>query len=112
MKKAIFIDDDKGILDAVNMYATMKELPLTACLPSEARTKIESEKPQVVFFDYLMAGTDGPDLLKYLRTVTNIIFSAILVTAHPHIEAVAKAGFDGFVKKPFSFSELEKYVGE
>lgn len=108
--KALFIDDDDGIVEALNLYSEIRNVSLLAVRPEQAMSMVETYEPSVVFFDYLMPGQDGPTLLQNIRQNTPLKFKAVLVTAHPKIASRARDKFAGWIKKPFAFAELERHV--
>jgi CheY-like chemotaxis protein len=65
-------------------------------------------RPQVAIFDLAMPGISGVDLAAAFRADPDLCGTPLVaVTAHPEYGAMARrAGFDAFLQKPLSSSDL------
>lgn len=118
MKKVLVVDDDRDILEAIQLILTSGGYDsLVTTKGDEAYKKIGEYKPHLILLDVLLSGNDGRTICKALKhdSKTKHI-PIIMVSAHPSAEAsVRKSGADSFVAKPFSIKgllgEVEKYIG-
>lgn len=114
----VLVCDDEHVL---------RELIRAALSPSgytiiEAENGTESveqahlERPDLIILDVMMPGLSGLDVLAELRRDAGLATTPVLVlSARTQVgdrEAVAKAGADRFLGKPFSPTELVSIVAE
>lgn len=108
-KKILVVDDNKDILEALEMILTHENFSvLTTSRAEDAFRYICEEKPDLVLLDVLMSGIDGRDICRRIKQsdVLNKI-PVIMISAHPSVEeSVKKVGADGFLAKPFDMGLL------
>src|SRR5438067_6893051 len=107
-KKILVADDDPGIVDAMRILLEDEGYEVIVTLDAENILKLYEEKPDLLFLDIWMSGTDGNTVCKMLKgndptkNVPIIIFSA-----NRDIEAIAReCGADDFLLKPFEIKDL------
>ena len=113
--EVLVVDDDKSIRVAIDRTLSKRGLYVhTFEDPSEALRQIREKPPELFIVDLMLAGTDGFDFCRTLRSDPDTAQIPILIlTAHPSRENVMKAmqlRIDGFIAKPFSPEELAERV--
>lgn len=114
--KTIFIiDDDKDILEALDIFFREVGFTVFSCEDGE-RVVSETKKiqPDVILLDLLLSGSDGAEITHNLKNNTETkTIPVIIISAHPKAKQRAKAcGADDFLSKPFDLDELlEKVEG-
>lgn len=112
MLKAIIVDDElKGrslLRRMLGRFCPGVEIVAEAQSAAEARELIGSHRPDLLFLDIEMPGEDGFAMLKSLGEVP---FSVVFVTAHDHyaIDAIRMSALD-YLLKPVDAGELKRAV--
>jgi len=116
MKKIIWIiDDDHSILEVIKMIVEQKYPEysvITISDPSSITSKLRSSKPHLIFMDIEMAGVNGLEIGKKLKSqsATKKI-PVIMMSAGIHLDEKAKKiHANGILKKPFAIEELTRTV--
>ena len=108
-KKIQIVDDDKDILDAINIILKDEGYTVaTVFKGDETYQTTHKFKPDLILLDVLMSGNDGRTICKNLKTNNETKHIPIMmISAHPSAEKEYKAvGADDFLAKPFETSEL------
>ena len=111
---AILIDDEepgrRNLLGLLEKYCPAIEVIAEAANAAEAKEKILSLGPNVLFLDINMPELNGFDLLESLNKKD---FAVVFVTAHKDygIQAV-KAGAIDYILKPIVIKELQQAVNK
>ena len=113
MIKILFVDDEKGITDALHSFFNQRGFA-TAVANSgeEALGIVRKNKPDIVFLDIRMRGMSGLDTLAQIKKIDGKI-KVIMLTIHEEKEIVEKAkelGADEYITKPFRVDYLEEVV--
>jgi len=117
MGKILVVDDDLGILEAIQMVLEDEDHTVKIISSDEeVDAAIKEFSPDLVILDILLSGSDGRDICKRLKEAektTNI--PIILASAHQDIEKdVAAYKADDSLAKPFEldelFSKVDKFV--
>ncbi|MHC4340255.1 MAG: sigma-54-dependent transcriptional regulator [Planctomycetota bacterium] len=101
--KALVIDDDPGVREALKM--TLKSARIPAVLAEEGTSGLaaaEDEQVGVVFLDIKMPGRDGMEVLADLRTRRPSL-PVVMISGHGNIETAVQATKQGaydFLEKP------------
>lgn len=109
MINAILVDDEpiniSNLSALLNRYCPEVKVVASAHSAEEARLKIISNKPDVIFLDIEMPGENGFDLLKSFH---NPDFAVVFVTAYNSygIQAIKFSALD-YLLKPISIAELK-----
>ena len=118
MKQILVIDDDAGILDALEAFLESEEYSVITSSNSDYINKLNPENlPDIILLDVLLSGEDGRDVCRKIKSQTKTMYIPIvMMSAAPDMEAsVKKAKADDFLKKPFDIEEvldtIEKYIG-
>jgi two-component system, LytTR family, response regulator len=110
--KALIIDDEKhareNLLGLLEKHCPIVDVIGLGTGVSEGLNLIETFKPELVFLDVEMQDGTGFDLLRSLK---NISFKVIFVTAHNHfaLQAIKWSALD-FLQKPVDIDELKVAV--
>ena len=119
MKKILIIEDDPGISRAMKVVLSEEGYKVRTLLDGRLyRGEIEKFKPDIVFLDLLMSGSDGRVVcLRIKNNPKTKDIKVVMVSAHPLAkESISKCGADDFLAKPFEMEDLiaiaEKYSGK
>ena len=107
-KRVLVVDDEDRIRGIVRSYLEADGFEVAEARDGEAALDAARDwKPDLVVLDVMMPGTDGLEVLRRLRTISEV--PVILLTARS--EEIDKliglsVGADDYVTKPFSPREL------
>src|SRR5690625_2014921 len=108
MYKALIIDDEKRMLDLIELYLRPHDyICKKAQGASEALSYIEYETFDIVLLDIMMPEMNGWELCKEIRRYSDI--PSIMVTARDQRDDIIKGlklGADDYITKPFNEGEL------
>ena len=106
--RILAVDDDPQTLRHVRDALTNAGyVPVVTGDPEEALSLVEANDPHLVLLDLMLPGTDGIELMKEIREVSDV--PVIFLSAYGQEETIARAfenGADDYVVKPFSPTEL------
>ena len=107
-KLILVVDDDDGILEAVQAMLTYAGYEVATDTGETLREKIQAYQPDLLLLDILLSGQDGREITKHLKGQKETEhLPIILLSAHPSLETDARAcGADDFVAKPFKMAGL------
>lgn len=109
--KILIVEDEEAIRDMLG-YALMKEgfSCDEAADVDQARTTIESNRPNLILLDWMLPGMSGIDYARRLRSVPDTRdIPIIMLTAKGEETDKVRAldtGADDYITKPFSTKEL------
>lgn len=113
MVKLLFVDDEKGITEALQSFFINRGFDTrVANSGEEALEIVNKKKPDIVFLDIRMRGMSGLDALKKIKEIDKKI-KVIMLTIHEEQDIVEKAkslGADEYITKPFRVDYLEEVV--
>ncbi len=118
MKKRILVaDDDTAILDVIQIVLEDAGYDVDVVTNGKkvlASSKKESILPDLVLLDIWMAGEDGREICRVLRSQQHTKdLPIILISASRDVKQSAfDAGADDFIAKPFEMEELLIKVAE
>jgi len=110
--RILVVDDEKVIRELfLRLFSAKYEMD-TARDGKEALEKLAARRPGLVFLDMMMPGISGMDLLKEVfKSCPGINVLVMTGVAFEDMKnAVLETGARGFIRKPFTIDELEKYV--
>jgi signal transduction histidine kinase len=103
MKKVLIIDDERPILEILDLSLTSEGYEvLTAENGEKALEIFEKQRPKLVLTDIKMPGIDGIEVLKRIKKVDDQV-EVIVITGHGDMDtavAALKYGASDFVTKP------------
>lgn len=103
------VEDDTSIQDTVRLILESAGYQVTIFANGNLILKEEYEFPDLFIIDRQLAGVDGLDICRYLKSkeATRHI-PVIMLSANPMIIQLAKAaGADHAIEKPFRMKELK-----
>ncbi|MBR6469668.1 MAG: DegV family EDD domain-containing protein, partial [Lachnospiraceae bacterium] len=115
--RILIVDDNEMNLEVERKLLTDTRLTVdTAKSGTEALVHTLEKHYDVILMDHLMPGMDGIECLKNIRSQTgglNVDVPAVVLTANAgsqNRELYNASGFDGYLVKPVSGSELEEML--
>lgn len=106
MKKILVIDDDRDILDAVEIMLTSHGFEVfTDRNGSNLHELITDCNPNLILLDIKLSGKSGTEIcaqLKETYTIPILLFSA----CHNGTAAYEECKADGFINKPFEMKQF------
>ena len=119
MPRILIVDDEELNLSLVTNFLKKSGLTIDTAKDGATALKLLQEyKYELLFFDHMMPGMNGMDLLNNLRTQEgnpNQHCPCIAMTGNTAEDAKAtylKAGFQDYIKKPVQKRVLDKMIGE
>ena len=108
MKKILVCDDEKSILNMLNMYLSREGYSVqTAETAAEAMQNIEKDTPDLVILDVMLPDLDGFEVLKMIFQQYKL--PVIMLTAKSDlVDKILglEFGADDYITKPFDLREL------
>ena len=107
-KKVLVIDDNKGILFIMQKALGMQEYDVHISETFDGVESVEKAAPDLLFLDISLAGQDGREVAKILKTDERTKHIPIVIlTAYPNAHELAKdAGANDHLSKPFELTDL------
>ncbi|CAN5251079.1 hypothetical protein BH09BAC2_BH09BAC2_23350 [soil metagenome] len=110
MSRILIVDDDKDLLQVVQSLLVKKGFEVEAKDNwEEALSLIPSYQPQIILLDVFLAGIDGLEICKKVKSdpATRHI-PIVIVSGYPSLAetVIYEYGADGFVTKPFEVNDL------
>lgn len=116
-KKILVVDDDQGILDALEAMLVSEGYDvITTPKGDYLRNLNYGDLPDLILLDMLLSGIDGRDLCKEVKNHPQTMsIPIIMLSAAPHVrDSIREANADCFIPKPFEMEELftaiNKYI--
>lgn len=106
--KILIVEDEERIAYFMNSVFTANGYDtITVKNGSEARSLISSHCPDLVILDLGLPDMDGIEIIRFVRTWSNVPIIVVSARAHERdkVEAL-DAGADDYVTKPFGTNEL------
>ncbi len=112
-KRILVLDDNQDILDIVHETLTYEQFDVQSTSQGDTVIPLlEKFKPQLVILDYRVAGLNGGELCRQIKShpsyshIPVIIFSAYI----SHNDELFAYGCDDIINKPFDLTELVEKV--
>src|SRR3989338_2095987 len=115
MKRILVVDDDKDILEAIELILEAEGFSSMITDDCESLSKkIMEYRPDLIMLDVLMSGFDGRMVAKNLKQDTKTKeIPIILISAHPSVAgSIQELGIEGYIPKPFDIDELLKLISD
>lgn len=107
MIKILIVDDEKPICDLIDLNLSSAGYHCTSVQDGlEAIERIEKEKFDLILLDIMLPGSDGYDIMEYIRPLG---VPVIFITAKHEVKDRVKGlklGADDYLVKPFDVVEL------
>jgi two-component system, OmpR family, KDP operon response regulator KdpE len=109
-KIVLVVDDEPKVLKFIEIDLKLRGFCVLTSSSGEKAVKIvKDEKPDIVLLDILMPGKDGIEVLKELRTFTDL--PVIAFSASPGNQDPAfRAGASEFIHKPFDPDDMARTI--
>jgi DNA-binding response OmpR family regulator len=106
-KKILVVDDDPGILEAVQTMLEFEGYEVLTTTDWSKLGRMFDEKTGILLLDVLLSGQDGREICKSLKKHNDLNVPIILFSASYDVRQSAReAGADDFIAKPFEMDEL------
>jgi two-component system alkaline phosphatase synthesis response regulator PhoP/two-component system response regulator MtrA len=107
-KKILIIDDNPGILFALQKALELDGYEVDATAVFEGAEGVSISSPDLIFLDIFLASQDGREITRELKGCKGTKHIPIVIlSAYPGIEELAKeAGADDHLAKPFELAAL------
>src|SRR5687767_7395605 len=109
MKRILVIDDNVAILDVVQVILEGQGFVVeTTTHAEEALAKVDSFHPYLILLDVYLAGTDGRQICRTLKSTEGTKdIPIIMFSAQSKLEEVlTQCNANDFMSKPFDVSDL------
>lgn len=108
MSTVLLIEDDQSIAEMISIYLSEEDYTVHWGADGTQGTKLfHTIQPDVIILDIMLPDTNGIDLCKEFRTVSNV--PIMIISAKSEVSERVKAliiGADDYLCKPFSMREL------
>ncbi|MBI4495713.1 MAG: sigma-54-dependent Fis family transcriptional regulator [Deltaproteobacteria bacterium] len=108
MPKILIVDDEPSVRDSLRMIFKRDYQVIAAASAEEARQRLLSDEPDLIFLDIIMPGKDGMEALKEIREIAPSV-PVIMLTATRTVRTAVEAmrlGAHDYITKPFDVEEL------
>ena len=116
-KKVLVVDDDAEIVELISDILTRDgrfEIK-TASSGYEAGMLTQLFRPDLILLDYMLPDVNGNVVCQTIRNNPEFESTKIIIVSgvikQEEIDQLLKSGAQGFIKKPFSISELTEKIG-
>lgn len=111
----VVIDDDPELLTMIGLLLRRIGASAIAFLGGqEALAYLQTHTPDLILLDLMMPGTDGLDVLKWVRSIPRLDHVPILILSAKAdavtIRCGLAAGADGYITKPYIATSLTDRV--
>lgn len=114
-KKILVIDDEKAILDALDIILEDMGHEVSICQdPVEGTRLANAERFDLIITDLRMPGKNGAEVVQDV-IAANPEARILVITAFPSDSLVSlalEAGAKGILKKPFDVAKILDFLGE
>ena len=106
--KVLIVEDEQSISNFISTVLSANNYDtLTASGGEEALSMITSHCPDLIILDLGLPDMDGMDILRSVRSWSNLPVIVVSARTHEHDKVSAlDAGADDYIEKPFGTSEL------
>jgi two-component system KDP operon response regulator KdpE len=109
-QRVLVVDDQPKVLRFIEIDLKLRGFEVVSTTSGqEALDLVKSEKPDIMLLDIVMPGIDGFDVLKDLRTFSDLPVIAFSARADNANKALS-LGANSFLSKPFNPDELVKRI--
>jgi two-component system response regulator HydG len=107
--RILLVDDEEGICDTLGLLLTREGYHVeTSSRITEARELIQTSRYDLAFFDIMLAGGSGIDLLREIKESAQAT-RVVMFTGSPQVESAAEAvrlGAFDYITKPVRYETL------
>jgi two-component system KDP operon response regulator KdpE len=106
----LVVDDHRHVLRFIEINLKLHNFGvITTTSGEEALAIIEAKEPDIMLLDIIMPGMDGFEVLRRLRSSSQLPVIAFSTSIANYDEAM-KLGANTFISKPFNVYELEGQI--
>ena len=106
----LVVDDQPKVLRFIEIDLKVRGFQvITTTSGEEALKLVKSAQPDIVLLDILMPGTDGFEVLKNLRTFTQLPVIAFSASPDNYYESM-RLGANYFITKPFQSDDMVRRI--
>lgn len=106
----LVVDDERKLLRFVEIGLRIRGFDVvTTTSGQEALDLVRSAKPDIMLLDIIMPGIDGFQVIKELRTFTDMPVIAFSASPGNHANAL-QLGANDFMPKPFNVDEMIRRI--
>jgi DNA-binding NtrC family response regulator len=114
MATILIVDDDEDVSSAFRQFVTDEgHTPLVASNAADAIRAVETSRPDVVFMDVRMPGTDGLTALRRIRELVPdacVVIMTAYGTSQTSIEAMQLGAYE-YLTKPLDLDVVRDVIG-
>lgn len=113
-KKVLVIDDNSGILFAMQQALQLKDYEVYVSETFAGTDAVMKISPDLIYLDISLVGQDGRAVTKELKGDERTkSIPVIILTAYPNADELSKeAGADDYLPKPFELEHLWKMTAK
>jgi|SRR3972149_6256014 len=109
-KCVLVVDDHPKVLKFIEIDLKLRGFEVAiGTSGKEALELVKSREPDIILLDMIMPGIDGFEMLKQLRTFTDLPVIAFSASPGNQDEAM-RLGANDFVHKPFNPDEMARKI--
>jgi len=107
-QRVLVVDDERKIVDMVRDYLDAVGFEVETAFDGKAAlVSIQDNPPNLLVLDIMMPGLDGLDVVRKVRSETNIPVILLTARASEQDKLIGlELGADDYITKPFSMKEL------
>ena len=107
-QRVLVVDDERKIVDMVRDYLDAVGFEVETAFDGKAAlVSIQDNPPNLLVLDIMMPGLDGLDVVRKIRSETNIPVILLTARASEQDKLIGlELGADDYITKPFSMKEL------
>ena len=108
MTRVLIVEDEPSYVEALEVSLTAEGFDVDAALDGkEGLDRFRADAPDVVLLDLMLPGIQGLDVLRAIRTDSDVpVIVVSAKDAEADIVAALELGADDYVTKPYSVREL------
>jgi DNA-binding response OmpR family regulator len=115
LKRILVIDNDPGILDAMQEVLLYEGYDVMAMEDAgDILPTVKQYQPDLILIDYILNGINGGELCHQVKAnIDTCHLPVILMSAYPRVlQSLGHYGFDDFIPKPFDLTDLTHRIAE
>lgn len=117
MKKILAVDDTEIILELLKLHLDKEGYDVQTCNnPEEAMQLITDEPFDLILLDIMMPGTNGLDVLKFIKLQNKNRFTpVVMLTARDDMNSIRDCLTNGaleYMTKPFNIVSVKKRIAQ
>ena len=115
MKKVLIVEDHSDLLDILTLQMEEMGFAVTSATNGiEAVEKAIEEKPHLILMDIMLAGIDGLEATRRIRSNPEAkeipILAATAITNKSQLRECIEAGCNDVIVKPFTAEDLQEKI--